>query len=443
MNLQVEPLDTHEVRITITVDDDTLTKARRDTARDLAEQVRIPGFRPGNAPMAAVVRAVGGEQAFEAEVVDRVAREVYGKAIDEAKIEPYGPGQIEEVKQSPYQLVTRIPLEPAVDLKDYKSLRLPFPQVTVTDDEIEQQLQFLREENAVVQQVERPAELGDLVEADIHGHVGEEDAFRSNNRRGVVVDDEKLGIPGLAQLIVGLSEGDHMESSLTMPDDFAQEALRGKEIHVHIDLKRVSSRQLPDISDELAQTASSFGTLAELREDLRKRMTEYKERQATTDYATQALDAFTELAEVKYPPAFANDRTADFLADFKEDVKESEGLPFDEWLKVQGKTEQQVREELKPTAEARGKRGLVMRELARVENVDVTDDEIAAEVEYTAMRYGTRQAEVRKLLAQQDTRSTVKNNILSNKVMDRLVKIARGEADATPAAEAVIDAAAN
>jgi trigger factor len=446
MDVQVEPLDTHEVRLTITVDDDTVNKARRDTARDLAKQVRIPGFRPGNAPMAAVVRAVGGEQVFEAEVVDRVARVVYSKALDETKVEPYGPGAIEEVKQAPYQLVTRIPLEPVVDLKDYASVRLPFPDVVVSDSEVEQQLEYLREENAIVQAVERPAELGDLVEAEIHGHTEEAEVFHSNNRRGVVVDDQKLGIPGLAQLIVGMSAGDHKEETLTMPDDFAQEALRGKDVHVHIDVKRVSSRQLPEINDELAQAASSFTTLAELRDDLTKRMLEYKHRQATSDYATEALDAFTELAEVKYPPQFVEDRLADYVADFKEDVMESEGLPFEEWLKVQGKTEQQVKDELRPTAEARGKRGLVMRELARAEKLDVNDDEIAAEVEYTAMRYGSRQAEVRKLLAQEDTRSTVKNNILSNKVMDRLVKIAKGEASATatePASAEVAEPAAN
>jgi trigger factor len=291
----------------------------------------------------------------------------------------------------------------------------------------------LREENAVVQQVERPAELGDLVEAHIHGHAGEEEVFHSNNKRGVVVDDERFGVPGLAAMIAGMSAGDHKEGSLTMPEDFGVEGLRGKEVHVHIDVNRVSSRTLPEINDELAQAASSFSTLAELREDLRKNLQNYKERQATQEYAVQVLDAFTEQAEVKFPPQFVEDRLNDYVADFKEDIREQEGLPFEEWLKLQGKSEKDVREELRGTAESRGKRGLVMRELAKAEKLDVSDEEIAVEVEMTAMRYGQRQDEVRRLLAQQDTRSTVKNNILSNKVMDRMVKIAKGEADAQPA----------
>jgi trigger factor len=175
--------------------------------------------------------------------------------------------------------------------------------------------------------------------------------------------------------------------------------------------------------------------LAELREDLRRRLTEYKQRQADQEFATQALDAFTALAEVRYPPAFVEDRLNDLLQDFKDDVRETEGLPFEEWLKVQGKTEQQVREELRPIAEQRGRRGLVMRELSRAEGLNVSEEEIAAEVELTARRYGSRQADVRRVLAQEDTRSAIRNNILSSKVLDRMMRIAKGELTAEPAGQ--------
>ncbi|MCS6846945.1 MAG: trigger factor [Anaerolineae bacterium] len=429
MNFQVETLDTHEVRLTITVDDDVVNRARRDVARELSKQVRIPGFRPGHAPMAAVIRAVGGQDVFDAEVVDRVAREVYPKALDEAGIDPYGPGQIEEVKQSPYQLIARVPLEPKVDLKDYKSIRLPVPSVVVTEEEIEQQLQFIREENAIVQLAERPAEMGDLVDVRVVGkrQGSGEEVLRFQPRRGMVLDPDREALPGLSALIVGMSAGEHKDATLTLPDDFDEEELRGKQLDVSIDVQRVSSRTLPDINDELAQTASAFSTLAELREDLRRRLTEYKQRQADQEFAMQALDAFTALAEVHYPPAFVEDRLDDLLQDFKDDVRETEGLPFEEWLKVQGKTEQQVREELRPIAEQRSRRGLVMRELSRVEGLNVSEEEIAAEVELTARRYGSRQSEVRRVLAQADTRSAIRNNILSSKVLDRMVRIAKGE----------------
>lgn len=435
MKLQVEPLDTHEVRLTITVDDEVVGKARRDAARELSKRVRIPGFRPGHAPIAVLIRAVGGEDVFEAEVTDRVAQEVYAKALDAADIKPYGPGQIEEVKREPYQLVARVPLEPSVDLKDYRSIRLPVPSVTVGEGEIEDQLQRLREEHAMIELAERPAAMGDLVELQVVGKLpgSDEEVLRIRPRRGMVLSPDQELVPGLSALVVGMSAGEHKDASLTLPDDDRfEEALRGQTVDLAIDVERVNSRTLPEISDELAQTVGSFTTLAELREDLRKRLLEYKQRMVDREYASQALEAFAALAEVKYPPAFIEDRLDDVLKDFKDDVRELEGLPFEEWLKVQGKTEQQMREELRPLAEQRGKRGLVMRELARAEKLQVSEDEIAAEVELVAMQYGNSRPEVRRVLAQATVRSTIKNNILSNKVINQMVRIARGEADDAP-----------
>ncbi len=428
MNLQVENLDTHEARITIGIDASDLEKARRDVARDLNRQVRIPGFRPGHAPMAAVIRAMGGEDAFMAEVTNKLANDLYPAALDEAKIEPYGPGRIDEMKADPLSLVAVVPLEPVVDLKEYKSIRLPAPVVEVTEQELQDNLNAIREEHAVVTEVERPAEMGDLIEGTIVGMLGEEEVFRSQARRGMVLDPKRMNVPGLADAAVGVGIGDHKVVELTMPDDYENEELRGKTITVHIDVTRVSSRALPEANDELAQTASAFSTYAEMVEDVRKQIATYKQRQADSEYSLQVLDAFAALAEVKAPQAFFEDRLTDLVQDLKEDVKRDFGLPWEEYLTMQSKTESSVRDELRPQAETRGKRGLVMRELGRIENVAVTDDEVAAEVEGTALRYGSRQSEVRKLLADRDTRSSVRNNLLSGKVMSRMVAIAKGEA---------------
>src|SRR6266536_1725586 len=166
MDLQVEKLESHEALITINIPDDVVARARRDVARKLSKQLRIAGFRPGMAPINVVVGAVG-QQAFANELADELGSKDYAQAIEEAKVEPYGPGQLEDVKESPTRLVVRVPLEPQVDLKDYKSIRVPFIPPTVSPEEIETQLQYIREENAVVELAERPAQVGDLVEADV------------------------------------------------------------------------------------------------------------------------------------------------------------------------------------------------------------------------------------------------------------------------------------
>jgi trigger factor len=433
MDLQVETLDTHEARITIPIDDKTLAQARRNVAKRLSKQLRIPGFRPGMAPVGVVVSAVG-EEAFASELVDELGKDLYPKAIDEAKVEPYGPGTFEDFKAAPTQLVVRVPLEPTVDLKDYTNIRMPFPAVTVADEDIEQQLQYVREENAIVELVDRPAELGDLVEADIEVSVDGKNV--AHNHQPVVLDDEHMGIAGLAQTVVGVKAGEHKDATLTMPVDFGDETLRGKEAQVSIDVKRVSSRKLPEINDELAQTVGTFQTLPELREDLRKRLVDYRANRAEQQYANQVIDAFTNLSAVAYPPLFVQERLDDMMKELEDDVKRQERMPLDEWVKLQGKTAQQVRDDMKPSAEMRAKRGLVMREMARVENVQVGDDEIAAEVERTMAQFGNQpNNEIRRIMQSQENLRAVHNNILSNKVVQRMTEIARGEVAAEQPAE--------
>ena len=427
MDLQVEHLDTHEVRLTITVPEDVVARARRDVARKLSKDFRIAGFRPGNAPLNVVMATVGPET-FASELANDLAGKLYSQALDEAKVDPYGPGQLEDIKSDPTQLIVRIPLEPVVDLKDYRSIRLPAPAVAVTDEEIETQLQYLREDNAVVEMVERPAQEGDVVEAVIVGKAGDEEVLRSS-RRPLVLDNERVAIPGLVEAVVGMSAGEHKDTTLTIPDTFDDEHLRGKDIDLSIDVQRVSSRALPEINDELAQTVGQFDSLAQLRDDLRNRILEQKQRQADQQYASQVLDAFANLSSISYPQAFLDDRLNDTLTEFREDVNRSEGMPFEEWLNVQNKTEEQVKEELRPNAEARARRGLVMREVARAESIDVSDAEIAAEVDRELRLFGAESSRARRALQREETRRTMQNSILSNKVLQRMVQIARGEAD--------------
>lgn len=433
MDLQVENLETHEARITITLTEEAIAQARREVARRISKQVRVPGFRPGNAPINVVIGAVG-EQAFTNELADVLGSKYYAQAIDESKVEPYGPGQLEDIKAAPPQLVVRVPLEPTVDLKDYQSIRVPYAAPEVTEADVEQQLQYVREDNAIVTLQERPAELGDLIESDVEVEADGKEVL--HNHRPIVLEDSKVGLPGLADAIVGMSAGEHKVATVTLPDDVADETLRGKQATATIDVKRVSSRQLPDINDELAQTVGSFNTLAELRDDLRSRLVEYRTRNAEQQYQTQVLDTFTGLSQIAYPPIYVEDRLNEMVEELKMEVQRDERMPFDEWLKVQAKTEEQLRTEMRPNAENRAKRGLVMRQVAQAEKLTVTDGEIAAEVERTIAQYGSANStELRRSLMRADNVSSIQNTILTNKVLRHIAQIARGEST-EPQAEA-------
>ncbi len=428
MDLQVEKLETHEARITISLTDEAIAKARREVARKISKQVRVPGFRPGMAPINVVVSAVG-EQAFANELADELGSKYYAEAIDESKLEPYGPGQLEDIKTDPPQLIVRVPLEPTVDLLDYKTIRVPYVAPVVTDEEVESQVQYVRDENAIVTLVERSAQLGDLVEADVEVTAEGKEVLHSH--RPIVLDDAKIGLPGMADAIVGMSAGEHKEVAITLPEDIADEAMRGKVATAVIDVKRVSSRELPEANDELAQTVGSFSTLEELRNDLRNRLVEYRNRTSEQQYQNQVLDTFTGLSQIAYPPAYIEDRLNEQLEELKSDVQRDERMPFEEWLKVQNKSVEQVREDIRPNAIARARRGLVMRELAQKESLRVTDAEIAAEVERTLSQYGNvSTAELRRTLLQAENLRSIQNNILSRKVLQEMARIAGGELSA-------------
>jgi trigger factor len=275
----------------------------------------------------------------------------------------------------------------------------------------------------VIQLADRPAQMGDAVEVNLVGEVNGETVLRQNSRNRIVLDADRMNIPGLIEAMVGMSAGEHKHEHITLPADFDREELRNLEMHTEIDMVRVNSRQLPEIGDELAQTVGAFQTLAELRADLEKRILQYKEQEAREKYANNTLDTFANLANISYPAAFMDDRLKDAMDDYKADVKRM-GMPWDEWLNISKKTEAEMVEDLRPNTEARARRGLVMRQLAVDENLTATDEEANAEFERERIIARENRGDMKKDKA---TMSNMRNNVLSNKVIDRMVAIAKGE----------------
>ncbi|MBX7214471.1 MAG: trigger factor, partial [Thermoflexales bacterium] len=341
MEVQAEKLDTHEAMLTIAFDEATIKQVRREVADKLSRAIRLPGFRPGMAPQSAVISAMGGEEAFMSEVTEALAQKFYAKAIDQAKIEPYGPGSIEKVDVDPVRMQVRVPLEPEVDLKDYKSIRVAAPIVTVEPAEVEAQLAEIREENAVIQTVERPAQAGDQIQATVEGKAEDRTVLMIRDRK-VVLAQDNVAVPGLVEHLVGMTAGEEKDVDLVMPEDFEREDLRGKTINTHIKVAQVSSRTLPELDDNLALAASSFSTLAEMRDDVTATIRKAKEDDARRAYEDQVLGTFTDLSALTLPPTYLEDRANEAVEDVKGDISRS-GYNFDDWLKLQGQTIEQIR----------------------------------------------------------------------------------------------------
>jgi trigger factor len=439
MNLQVEHLESHEAKLTLEFSPEEFRKAQSNVAKKLSKEYRVPGFRPGHVPTNVIVKIVG-EENFRYEIADDLARAHYSQALDSAQIPAYGQGKIEDIKENPFLIVVRVEKQPAVDLKDYKNIRVAFDEPEVSAEEIQSQLEAMQNENAIVALAERPAKDGDMVEGKIVAYNENDEAVFDLEEKEFVLDinlDTAMHLPGLKEAIVGMSAGESKTVHINIDETEEDENLRGKDVAVHIQIERVNSRELPPIDDTLAQTVGSFDNVADLREDVKKRVLEYKKSIAMSDYNDLVVNTFTEQASVIYPPSYLSDRLDEAVDDLKNRAKNTDKIEFSDWLKLQGYADEAaLRNEIKESVENRAKVNLVLGEMSKAEKVTVSSGDMISEMNSFAQSLGDNKL-AEKLFRNQEYLSGLYNRRLTNSVITRMTNIALGKGETTPEIETI------
>lgn len=382
MKIETQPLDDHQVKLTLEVEPEAVLAAKQKAARHLSQRSKIPGFRPGKAPYQVVLRQYG-EAAIIEDAIEHLVDDIYPKMIEESGIKPYGPGRLENVvSMEPMVLEFVVPLQSEVTLGDYSGIRVPFNPPGVEQDAVDTLIKELRERQAVLEDVDRPAEPGDVVEVHIRGERVEPE----EGKNPVIVDDMPASIliksedeprdlnewpyPGFSVNLIGKSVGDELSVEQVLPEDLNFEELRGVAARFEVKIDDIKSRTLPDLNDEFATMVSDKDTLEDLTEDIR-RMLEFQGKQDYFDeYDSQVLDAAVAVTEFKYPPQMIENEIDQFLESFKRRLQ-NENMDYDVYLKVRGIDEQALREEARPEAEKRAKRSLMLFEIARAQDFQV------------------------------------------------------------------------
>ena len=453
MKIDVQSREDHQALLTVEVETALLEDAKQRAARHLSKHTKIPGFRPGKAPYALVQRVVGDEAILE-EAVELLVNDVYPGALDEAKIEPYGPGTLEKIKSTtPPVFEFLIPLKAKVELGDYRSIRLPYEVKEVTDDDVENVIQGLGEQQAVIQPEERSAQEGDLVYAQLSGRrknpkEGEDEIFIKERTAPVNVlkegedDGNEWPFPGFSRRLIGHSAGDEIAMDYVYPEDAAIESMRGVDAEIKAVIESVKSRTLPELNDEFAQSVGDFPTMEALREQIRKNLEEQNLQMANEDYDEKVLDQIVEVSTVKFPPQML-EREIDQVIDSLKERLERQRLDLDLYMKSRQIDKDGLREEAKPVAESRIKKSLVLFEIADQIKVNVSSEELQAETERTLGDFARVMPEkdFQKLLNSREGRSDLVGNIMTDMVIGRtresLRNIARGlEPEETEASEA-------
>lgn len=436
MKIETQTLENRTLKLTVEVDEVHLQPALKAAARKMAKDYRIPGFRPGKAPYEVILRQFGENSIYQAALED-LTQTVYKAALEQEKVEPYAPGELEDVQLKPMVLTYVVPLAPEVELGDYRAVRLPFEPPAVTEESVTERVEHLREHQAVVEPVERPAQLGDVVTLDVNAfmNTGENPSdFLLADKDVALLLDEKAEWPmaGFAPHIIGIAAGETRKFDLAFADDYANESLRGQTAHFEASAKEVKARSLPEWTDELAKSLGEYESVDDLRAKTRADLQKQADRAVERDYADKVVDQLVAQATITYPPVLLENELDDFLTDLDRRLHEQK-LTLEDYLKIQQKTKEQLREETKPSAEARLKRSLVLGRVVNLEGLTIDAEEVNQRVEALSIPWGDRAAEMRKALASADSRQMLAVDLLTDKAVARLIAIAKGEEVPDPA----------
>ncbi|GBD09978.1 Trigger factor [Candidatus Thermoflexus japonica] len=430
MRITTETLPQRQVALTIEVDPERVEKAMRQVARRFAERYDIPGFRRGKAPYEIVVRTFGREVIFE-EAVEVLSQEVYREALDQLGLDPYGPGHLERVDPEPLTFRVIVPLKPEVRLGDYRSLRLPYEPPEPTEEEVMEVLERLRRDHAIIEPLsEGVAEPGMMVTValqarDAEGKVVLEDEV------SFVLGQEAPPLPGLEERIAGMALNETRTFELPWPGD------ESRVLQVEATLTGISRYLLPDLDDALAQTVGDFETLEELRAKIRQDLAAHKRRQYDSEYAERALEVLVDQAEVEFPPQMLEEEIDDLVKDLENSLRRR-GKDLESYLKERNQTMEALREELRPHAERRIRRGLVLYQLAQEEGLSVPEEVVEREAQ--AFRQQAQVSEETWRHLGREVSATIRSRLLARRALERLVEIARGDlavpGETEPAGEA-------
>ncbi len=445
MKIEQKTLDDHQIHFTVEVEKQTLDSARQKAARKIAQRVKIPGFRPGKAPFNVVEKQVG-TNAIKDEAIDIVLDEMYPKLIEETGIKPYGPGTLEKVHEDkePHVFEFRVPLSPEVTLGDYKAIRVPFEEKSVTTEDIETSIKNLREQNAVPAPVERPAQEGDIAYVMMSAERQQPDkdgntTVLPERRYPVVIEKEDVDtknewpFPGFSRLLVGLKPGEDKAFPHTFAQDSEFEELRGATADFKLKLEEIKDRQLPEMDDAFAQTLGEYKTADEVRAEIERQLAQNLKDQQDNEYENKVVDQIVADAKIKFPPQMLHHEIHHYIEDLEPELA-SRGMDMDTYLKSRQMDMEELEEEVSPRVEGRLKRSLVIMEVAKQENVEVPESEVQSLVEQriNQLQRMVSPDDLKKLLAKDNVQGFV-SRVLTEEVirrsLARMRKIAQGKGD--------------
>ena len=405
MSLQVEKLEKNMAKLTIEVSAQELEAAIQSAYQKNKSRISVPGFRKGKVPRQMIEKMYGKEIFYE-DAANALIPGAYDKAMEECEESIVSSPKIEVVQieaGKPFIFTAEVALKPEVKLGKYKGVKVDKEVITVTEEEVAAEIEKERENNARTIEVEgRAVEDGDIATIDFEGFVDGVAFEGGKGENYPLTIGSGSFIPGFEEQLIGKNKDEEVDVNVTFPEDYHAEELKGKEALFKVTVKEVKTKELPEVDDEFAAEVSEFETLEEYKEDIRKKLTEKKEKEARNAKEEAVITAIIEDSAMEIPDAMLETQQRQIVDEFTQRLQ-MQGISLEQYFQFTGLDAEKMLEQAKPQADRRIKSRLVLEAIVAAEKITVSDEDYEKEIERMAEVYNMEKDKVREMLGENET----------------------------------------
>lgn len=423
MNLKLEKIEKNVAKMEITVPAEKFDEAIKWSYHKNCGKFNVPGFRKGKAPQAIIERYYG-ESVFYEDAVNFACDETYPEAVKENNLVPvdYPELDIKQIKKGEDFIYTaKVTVKPEVTLGEYKGVESKKISYPVSDEDVDAKINEMRDKNARIKTKENGIiDNGDIAVIDFEGFIGDTAFEGGKGENYELAVGSHTFIEGFEEQLVGKKTGENVDVNVKFPDNYRSEELKGKDVLFKVTVKEVKCKELPELDDEFAKDVSEFDKLDELKKDIREKLEENNAERAKNEYEGEVIKKVTDAAKVEIPDIMIQKEVDYMVRDLDMRLK-YQGLDIEKYTKMMNTTVDAVKNDFKETATDRVKTNLVLEAIAKVEKIEVTDEEIEKRAEEIAKNYGAKDTDKIKENILKSEKSIIKDELANNKVIELIV----------------------
>ena len=419
MNVQVEDLGKNMVKLTVEVEAEAVDAAIKSAYNKQKNKISIPGFRKGKVPQAMIEKMYGAEIFYE-DAANAMLQAQYPAAVEESGVDVVSRPAIDVTqieKGKPFIFTAEVAKRPEVTLGKYNGVTVTKIDTSVTDEEVDAEIEKQRNTNArTVTVTDRPVAEGDTAVIDFEGFV-DGVAFEGGKGENHPLEiGSHSFIDTFEDQLVGKNTGDEVEVNVTFPEQYQAQELAGKPAMFKVKINEIRAKELPELNDEFVQDISEFDTLAEYREDTKKKLEERKENAAKGTKEDEAIQKIIDKSKMEIPEAMIDMQAENMIEEFAQRIQ-AQGMSFDQYMQFSGMTIDKMKEQVRPEALQRIQSSLVLEQIAKEENIVASDEDVDAELEKMAAMYGIPVENLKQYMGDSD-KDSMKRDIAVKKAVE-------------------------